>query len=77
MSGSRSDDLRASHIEISPPASRSRAVCVAVPVARALMQPIALALHLDDLGVCEEAIEDRGGRRDVPQELAPVLRGSV
>jgi hypothetical protein len=34
-------------------------------VAHAVMQPIALALHLDDLGVCEEAIEDRGGRRDV------------
>src|SRR5712692_5626446 len=40
-----------------PPASRIRAVCVAVPMSRALMQPIAFALHLDDLSVCEEAIE--------------------
>ena len=38
------------------------------------MQPIALSLHLDDLGVREEAIEDGGRRRDVAEELAPVLR---
>ena len=46
-------------------------------MSRAVMQPIALALHLDDLGMCEEAIEDRGRRRDVAQELPPVLRGTI
>ena len=42
-----------------------------------LVQPVALAVQLDDLGVGEEAIEDRGGGRDVAEELAPVLRRSV
>jgi hypothetical protein len=71
ISGIRSDDLEASHTWI-PPALR-----VALALSRALMQPIALALHLDDLGVCEEAIEDRGRRQDVAQELPPVLRWAV
>jgi hypothetical protein len=38
---------------------------------------VALALHLDDLGVGEEAIEDGGGAWDVAEEDAPVLGGSV
>ena len=44
---------------------------------RPLVEPVALALHRDDLGMGEEAIEDGGGRRRVAEELAPVLRGSV
>ena len=41
------------------------------------MHPVALALETKDLGVFEEAIENRGGRGDVAQELTPVLGGSV
>jgi len=41
------------------------------------VEPVALALHRDDLGMSEEAIEDGGGRRHVAEELAPVLRGPV
>ncbi len=41
--------------------------------AAAQPQPIALADHLEDRGVREEAVEDRGGRGDVAQKDAPVL----
>jgi hypothetical protein len=46
-------------------------------MSRALMQPIAFALHLDDLSVCEEAIENRGRRRHVAEKLPPVLRRTI
>ena len=45
--------------------------------ATAQAQPIALPDYLEDRGVREKAVEDRGRRRDVAQEQAPVLRGSV
>ncbi len=32
------------------------------------MKAVALALHLDDLGVGEEAVEDGGGRGDIAEE---------
>ena len=41
---------------------------------RPLAQPIALAGHLHDGRVREEAIQDRGRGRDVAEENAPVLR---
>ena len=44
---------------------------------RALMESIALTLHLDDLRVGEKAIENRGRRGDVAEKLPPVLRGSI
>jgi hypothetical protein len=43
----------------------------------ALPQSIALARHLDDDGVREEAIENRRCRRDVAEEDPPVLRRSI
>src|SRR5688500_9728276 len=44
---------------------------------RPLPQPIALAGHLNDGCVREEAIEDRGRGRDVAEENAPVLGRSI
>ena len=41
------------------------------------MEPVALALHLDDFGVGEKAIEDGSRSRDVTEELRPVLRRAV
>ena len=43
----------------------------------ALVQSIALALHLNNLRVREEAIENRGRRGDVAEELPPVLRRPI
>jgi hypothetical protein len=42
-----------------------------------LVHAVALAVHLDDLGLCEKAVEDGGGRRDIAEEGAPVSCGSV
>jgi hypothetical protein len=44
---------------------------------RALAQSIALSGQLDDGGVREEAIEDRGRGGDVAEEDAPVLGRSI
>jgi hypothetical protein len=44
---------------------------------RPLAQPIALAGHLPDGRVREEAIEDRSRGRDIAEEDAPVLRLSL
>ena len=44
---------------------------------RALAEPRALADHLHEDGVCQEAIENRHGRRDVAEKDAPVLRGPI
>ena len=41
------------------------------------VQAVALALHLDDVGVGEEAAEDRRRRGDIPEKLAPVLCGAI
>ena len=77
LSGSRSDDLESSHTLDIPLGSRIRRVGVAIARSRPLVQAIALALHLDDLSVGEKAIEDRGGRGDVAEKLAPVLRWTI
>ncbi len=41
------------------------------------MESIALDLHLDDLGVGEEPVEDGGRRGHIAEELPPVFRGPV
>jgi hypothetical protein len=43
----------------------------------ALVKAEAFALHLHDLGVSQEAVENRCGRRDVAEELPPVLSRSI
>jgi hypothetical protein len=48
-----------------------------VGTTRALSQPVALAGHLDDHRVCEEAIENRRGGGDVTEKHAPVLRRPI
>ena len=60
-----------------PQASGSGGVRLGASSEGALVHAVALALHLDELGVGEEAIEDGGGGGDVAEEDAPVLRGSV
>ena len=50
---------------------------VVVGRTRALPQAIALAGHLDDRRVREEAIENRGGRGHVAEEDAPILRRPI
>ena len=42
-----------------------------------MVESITLAGDLDDLGVVQEAVEDRGRGRDVSDELAPVFQGAV
>ena len=54
-----------------PPEPQDRASAWALLSQRALVHAVALALHLDDVGVGEEAIEDRGGRGDVAEEDRP------
>ena len=64
-----------------------RGLCVHGPAAstasvvvgrtRALPEPIALAGHLDDRRVGEEAIENRGRRGHVAEEDAPILRRPI
>lgn len=39
-----------------------------------MVEPIAFAGDLDDLGVVQEAVEDGGRGRDVPDEFAPVFQ---
>ena len=39
----------------------------------AAAQPVALAGDLHDLGVGQEAVEDRRGRRNIADQLAPIL----
>jgi len=41
------------------------------------MEAVALALELDDVDAGEEAIEDRGRRGDIAEELAPVFGGPI
>jgi hypothetical protein len=42
-----------------------------------VLEAVAAAGDLDDLGVVEEAVEDRRGRGAIAQELAPVLEGRL
>ena len=45
--------------------------------AAAEAQAIALADHLDDGGMRKKAIKDGGGRRDIAEKDAPVLRRAI
>ena len=59
------------------PLSRSASTASVVERTRALPQAIALAGHLDQHRVRQEAIENRRGRRDVAEEDAPILRRPI
>ena len=43
----------------------------------AVAKAIAWALHLDDLGVVEKAVQNGGGGRDIVQEFSPFLDRAV
>ena len=45
--------------------------------ASSVPQPVASALHRDDFGVMEKAIQDGGGGRNVVKELPPFFDGPV
>ena len=49
----------------------SRTVLILMP------EPVAFALHGNDLGVVQEAVEDGGGPREIAEKLAPILQGTV
>jgi hypothetical protein len=42
-----------------------------------VLEPIASSRDGDDLGVMQEPVQDRRGRRNIADQLAPVLQGAV
>ena len=59
------------------PRLRHRPRLSVIGCARSLPKSIAFAGHLNDRGVREEAIEDRGGGRDVAEKDPPILRRPI